>query len=450
MYSSTRLNTNLNIRSNIHPKSCVKPNKFKQNPVIVCPNKCQDSFLRNSQKYLCSAISDAIFCKNNKINNRLLKKGINNDDCENNTINFTIKNIFQFSQRPIDIERNSIKPLIKTLIFNGAVINNKKNNTLSLALNGAIQYILESSDHLALAENNMLKFIQFLIDGGAKPSDHHANNTLTIAIRSQNLNIIKIIAQTNPKPDNDCFCCSNYGICFCLDGQIEYLDTYFNTLTNAVRTNNIEIVKIACKLDAHPCNKYSEKNTLTQAILIGNLDILKCILTKGAKPVLENIHSSPSTFRVFYDRYIGEIYPKIDQCTKNDTIDQMIDLIMCSGATIPQSLIDEISEKKGKNYYDEKIIQCHAILQDRSVSSYKNCIPPDKFFAPKEIDRPTDEIQKLKEKLKYTMDQLISIDTVDRQNKIMVVTYIPLCLINIIYEYQYTEPLIRYIDWIKK
>ncbi len=302
----------------------------------------------------------------------------NNYVLDNNTINFAIKIFLR------DLQQSNIN-YINDLIDYGILIDNEKENTLSLILNLGAKYILNAFNSKK-AVKNLLKLLQFLINRGAKPD---------------NLDIL-----------------------------------CFNTLTFAVRTNNLDIVKfVHQQVQAQPDISNSEKNTLTQAVLLANFDIIKYIIIAGAKPD----NSISSTFDRFY-----KLCYHVDEFCHYDTLNKIFNLLMCSGAQISKTMYDTLCRRYKCTKFEKKIIHCYKIL-DRSNSS-ENQENHDIHDIHDNPDNPTS--RKIKKELNDTMNELISVVTNDRYNEIKSVTHIYACLTKIIYEYQYSEPF-NIVDWTK-
>src|SRR5207244_1751470 len=107
-------------------------------------------------------------------------------------------------------------------------------------------------------------------------------NTLSLVFKSKNLKLINFFI-------NICSCDLNRpNGPFALPDNSQYYDKNknikLNTLTNAINTENIDIVKIAhTKFGALPDCSNSSNNTLLRAFEINNLEIIKEIVFIGGK-----------------------------------------------------------------------------------------------------------------------------------------------------------------------
>lgn len=110
-------------------------------------------------------------------------------------------------------------------------------------------------------------------------------------------------------------------------------------------------------------------------------------------------------------------------------IEQMIKMIMCSGNIVPDELYNRLIAKRNKTYVGRMIIDCYELLKHK---------------------RSNPRIESLKQGLIETMDELANNE--NYKKKIMnemdnTMHCIPRVCVNIIYEYQYTESKVMFIDW---
>jgi hypothetical protein len=333
----------------------------------------------------------------------LLNPIINISDSKKNTLHVAIRCILNNNPNNFDIG------LFVYLIKKGAKISNDRTNcSLFFVLKDARKYI-SSNKEKEIVENNIIKLIKFLADNGAKPSDiQSVSNTLTVAIRTENLKIIKAIIELNPKPDNTL--CEN------------------NTLMCAIYTNNMEIVKIAIKCGALTQNTINYTNTLKYTMQFGNLEIFREIIIAGCKPSnFDMMFYEKSTFRHFYESY----------CRNSNASSDIIDLLMCSGAKIMTELYCDILTNPKKTQIETKLLDCYKLL-----STQKNLWSDS-------LERKKPLVLKLQD----TMNDLVLRATGECPNRKRILRNIfisiPVCCVDIIYEYQHTIPKFNVIDWSK-
>lgn len=167
---------------------------------------------------------------------------------------------------------------------------------------------------------------------------------------------------------NNCLYCNsehNYVIDkYCYEGMGNEF------ITRAIKTKNLETVKIACQIALRyyiePDTSETSKNALTNAVLTGDPEIVKEIMIIGGLPNnilfwcndddygnINNVNgNSNNTFETMHREYI------INNNHKNNThiIEELIDLIMCSGASLSYMTFFQICLKENKNHIDLKII----------------------------------------------------------------------------------------------
>ena len=110
-------------------------------------------------------------------------------------------------------------------------------------------------------------------------------------------------------------------------------------------------------------------------------------------------------------------------------IDDMINLILCSGAKplkVPKL-------KKNPTYLDSKIMTCYDLLFHTNILN-----DPNSFNA----------VSKLRNELKITMHDLCSREKRIFEIHALELNFIPKCLIDIVSQY-YVETYVEYIDWDK-
>jgi hypothetical protein len=171
---------------------------------------------------------------------------------------------------------------------------------------------------------------------------------------------------------------------------------------------------------AKPSGSASKANTLTLAVKTQNLEIVKEILLIGGTS--NNKKGMESTICVLCKT-------KYPLAVWNNMVNSMIELIMCSGV----KLMDDNYKYMGiRKCFVSKLDDCYALLNNRYQSR--------------------DDSYNLKTRLIITMDQLTN-KSLDKKNKINemkdIMKYVSISCIDIIYEYQYVQPLVKFIDWSK-
>ena len=310
--------------------------------------------------------------------------------------------------------------IIKVLFDCGLKVDNSVyGNSLTLTLEYGKTYIIRRYDYDRMkAEKNLLGLIQMLINFGAQCNPSiGSKNTFTFVISLENIGIIDLITQANPVPDNTGY-------------LSDFVHKTTNTLTCAVLTKNLELVKIACQHGAKP-NTTNTSNTLDYAIQTGDIMIVKEIVMVGGffgHAIKSRLLSS---FFVKACTYNSRIISVNDMFT-------LLDLIMCSGSekisTNGIKHIEHISLSAGVENLLTKALDCNAIL--------------NKTYSLNGLEQK--RINVLKIHLKQVMDELFEKATT-KTNKIYEINKainIPLCCIDIIFEYQRDDGM-RYINWLK-
>lgn len=330
---------------------------------------------------------------------------IDNNNCKNNTMNRAIR--VMLSAKPDKFNLNFLAEIIRT----GAKISNDNiNSSLTIALQYAPIYLLAKKS----CEDNIIKLIHFLIENGAKISNlqNYKSNTLTHAINTENLKIIETIVSLNPIHDNSMY--DYYG---------------YNTLTSAVMTNNPEIVKNAIKCGALPnCIFYmGDCSTLYQTIQTNNPEILKEIIMLGTK--LNEI----KFLKLIFHEYVV-LKSKCDYNT-----DTIINLFMCLGVTISEYFYNITSVKIKKTKVELKLLTCYDLL-NKSRDAWNDL-------------KKRELLLNLIGDLQCTMDELVIKAVGDGPNIKKELTLrcpnLPICCINMIYEYLSTILKFPVIDWYK-
>ncbi len=266
---------------------------------------------------------------------------INNDNNKNHTLNKTIRSMM--NHPPIKFNLN----FFKYMINHGArLCNYEANNSISILIFHGTKYIANTKlIDRNLAENNVLILIRYLISMGAKPSNSDTDtNTLTLGIQSKNFKIIDLILEIDAKPlnfninDNNIY--SNFYCCKIYD--------YTVTLTAAVRTNNLKIVRYACESGSEPDNSSSHNNTLISAVKTCDPEIVREILIKGAKHTPRNNYYNSQYvdhYNCLFTEYYNIIVQQNHKIFKNLKFNEMINLIMCSGAIISLEFLNKLKKK---------------------------------------------------------------------------------------------------------
>ncbi len=292
-------------------------------------------------------------------------------------------------------------------------INNLQNsyNTLSFVI---VHFMHSYKNQDKKSVDDVLNLLKLLINYGAEPNNcQTSENTFSLAVNSNNLKIIELIAiETKSVPNNNN-----------ISGNM--------TLTDAVLTNDSNIVKFVCMYPVLADISRTDGNTLSWAILSGNTEIVFEVVRIGAKP--SNLNTYPgdrlidmNSMLVWMNEIIEHFCPL--------TIDRIFNLIMCSGLKISKKLYNILSSKYKKTCVESKLLICFESMHH--LSNLEN------------NQYTTQEIQIFKNELNDTMNQLIH-----RVDKNIIVSEIeiinlPECLINIIYEYHLQKAMVEEIDWL--
>ncbi len=394
------------------------------------------------KEFLNKAIQDG----NINMLKKLLKEGamISNDNNKTNSLNCAICSTLNTKINKYNLE------FIKDLMHNGAKTCNYLSgpyDTLSIAINRGMDYIKNSYDK-NLAEIQVLDLIQTLIDHGVKPNNEKNGNTFSFIIQTENLKFIELIMKINPLPFNN------------IEKTHQILNLDCSTLTYAVRTKNIAIVKIAIKHGAKP-----SPSTLSYAVKTQNLEIITQIIICNCA-VLDCLHNPGNQYTYnFYQQNALHLLYEIYVKKKDNDIDieyfnKLINVIMCSGNKMCSDIWNDIINRdrlkyniQGKNEHEYELENKLMFIESKFITCYKLLNPCNSSH----IESPEygDEIvslKKLKEELKITMRQLMEIPYVKNelfeeiQKSFSFAVPLLKDLIEIIYEYL-CESMIKYIDW---
>ena len=313
----------------------------------------------------------------------------------------------------------------------------------------------QNKTHNHITQKNLFELVKLLIINGAKLlKSQLQSNILFNTFNFQNEQLLKLIIQVlHPQPIKNhyhyhsCSYCHNehnYDIDrFCYEG----IGNEF--ISRAIKTNNLKKVKTACQFalqyDIQPDTSETLNNALTNAVLTGNPEIVKEIIMIGGSPNNDDINprfqywwndgrDSTNTFESLYREYIKNDNYYVDM----HTIEQIIDLLFCTGASLSYDTFINILHKKVNNNIDLKLINYFA-------REYE-IMGPHKIK--KNISASTENNkQEIETKLKSTAEELIkkSKQTVRRCKIEDIIISIPICCIDIIFEYQH-ESRLRIID----
>jgi len=340
---------------------------------------------------------------------------------------------------------------IKSLILHGFEISD---NTMANVLNQSISCTSTFKNNERDSGNNIFNLVQLLITDNAKLSKSQIlpSKEVSVVFNFQNPEYLRLIVQYHPRPIKNHYryrCCSH---CY-----HEYVDNNDNRdrycyngagndfITRAIKTKNLETVKVACQIavqyDIQPDISETENNSLTNAVLTGDPEIVKEIMMIGGLPnnSLYKIHcfgcwimpiykvNTNNTFEFLYREYI-----KNDNSINIHIIEQLIDLIMCSGAILTFKTFMHIVNKEIKNNIDTKIIKYCTHEYRSAISGFEQL-----------ITRCLSENKDLQIELKSTADALIKKSKqTDRRHEIEnIIISIPICCIDIIFEYQHDSRL---------
>ena len=173
------------------------------------------------------------------------------------------------------------------------------------------------------AIKNILYLIKFVVDKGATLNNsENENNTLIIAIDTGITEVVEYIIALNPYVNN-------------------------HTMTHAVQTKNLDMLNLISEYGNKVDVSNTKHNTLLQAVLTGSYIIIKKIVMMGGKPPIfkysngyiyvNNISSGIDIFNVVSAMF---------QNCNSQLVDQIVCLLMCSGAVVNDTIYDWIIRKK--------------------------------------------------------------------------------------------------------
>ena len=344
------------------------------------------------------------------------------------TLNGAIRSLL--SKKRCDFNLDFIKILLEESV---AMVDNYRENTLSETLKYAIDYITASSDQEG-AKNNILMLIQILINSGAKFEQSTSKiNTLSLAVRTGDLKIINLVVESNHQtnhtsvPDNKNYKCCN-GSCKRGCGSC------FNTLNCAIKTSNIEIVKIVRRCGALPDTSSTCKNSLTLALLSKNIEIVKEILSMDCLP-MDCLPINDNFEKKTCSNWHGDTFSMIYQMNRTSWvhihkyISKVIDLVMCFGAIPSIDIVQNIAISDELNSNNSKILECYALLNESKIDI--------------RIDYDINSLISLNKQLKSTAKSLIPLFDEKKyiiQNAIMC---FPTCCADIVFEYACNVSLLK-------
>ncbi len=280
-------------------------------------------------------------------------------------------------------------------------------------------------------ENYLLNTVKLLISRGFNPNDKYDVNLLSLAIAQQKkISVIEFLGTVGVKPinpdDRQLF------------NNVNYTDlNNFNnkvTLTHAVETNNIDMVKIAIKLGALPDNSFYDikLNTLSCSFKYDS-EITFEIIKQGGNCIESRSYISDKGFlTIGFDFYLQDQFYEIDYLYVDHQMYDSLDLMMCGGIMISNIWYQENKYKKILNHLESKMLIYYKLLNS------------SKF------EMTSSDYEKLND-LIVLMDKLIEEDPVDKKNKFDTLDIslykMPCNLIDIIYHYQHSNYLADYIYW---
>ncbi len=286
-----------------------------------------------------------------------------------------------------------------------------------------------------------LELLKYMIDQNIKPQNEQTYyNTFSLAIKTSDLIIIKRILETNPVPNNKTLTFQKY-------------DCEPVTLTHAVNTKNIDIINVALQRGATACIIYNQNshilNTLTAAVKTLDYDIIRRIIINGGK--VNHLYEDSNycvniqLFYVFIEEYVNIKIFRMNNNHNKDTINKIINIIMCSGAKINEKIFRYITIKC-EIFSNLEYTNAETILNNFVKSKLESC-----YKLLNNIDKSNPIQIKLIHELKETMKDII--DPLENRKEIIneiepTIENIPICLIDIIYQYLH-QSLINMIDWDK-
>ena len=356
------------------------------------------------------------FIRSNKIQ-------MNNNGTDSCTLNTMIRIMLNENLSSFNLE------FIQTLVdhgsepFNGTGMYNTMRYTLMLCE----QYLIRTlRDDQVRAEQNLINLINLLTNSG---SEFHVskcdatndiflaaigtkNDIILAAIGTKNIKIIELIY--------DRFAIDLADLC-CQTSHDYSWNHYYchNPLTCAVKTKNIEIVKIVHQCGAKPCLSDGWCNTLLQAIMSADPEIVREIVMIGG----------------YMEKYNGA-HLSIDlYWPEGNRTNEILDLIMCSGSKIKLKHFRFQTRMRMLHYF-------------RLMNQDSSAIDADD---PELTNLEEQNINELRIHLKSVMDQLFKQWTErKKESKLLLMgTPLPECCVDMITEYQDQGQGIRYIDWLK-
>jgi hypothetical protein len=324
------------------------------------------------------------------------------------------KNIDQFNLRSI-----------KRLFRRGAQCINlsPRYNTLNTVIFLSGQYIelFNDTETKLIAEENAIKVIDIVISNGARGIDDIYNqeaNTLSIAMKCANINILKFLIDANAnlnlnlKPYNHNDCSQKYpSDCYTLECA----------LSASHKTGNPEFFRIALSNGAVP---YHYSNIAQQIFVSQLVSIVDCVVFGG-----DNLMHTFSWYfcNFVMNRMHGDI-------TVEKTL-EILEIIMCTRGihALPHDCYHSSDEVK------EFSLICSSILLYRTYMMYdKNS---DKYKKTIELNN------RLRSRIQWLLDIAMIYDKCNERKSIIEneIIALPITLIDIISEYEYT-PRFKVID----
>lgn len=212
--------------------------------------------------------------------------------------------------------------LIKLLTNSGISVTNDK-----YILSSAIDYFTKAvSNSNLLVEDKNLQLIIYLIENGAKPWHNqnytHGANTLSRAIMSKNNKIINMIIGLNSLPDNDRDSCTlneaistNESLLVSIALNCD-AKPYDNTLNLAIKNGNLDIIRLIIIHGGKPNNSDNQLNTLNvfyeKYILCDNinieytdkiLDLIMCSGAKFPRKLVQAINDDSKNIKKCYEHF---------------------------------------------------------------------------------------------------------------------------------------------------
>ncbi len=252
------------------------------------------------------------------------------------------KNYFDYQKKLYQaiIQNDKIK-LTQALTDDAKIHNDNKKNTINY-------YICTTLSNLS--ENFDLEILKILINHGAKISNSNKSNSLSIII----INLLKYIKMDKKKIYAEKIALELIQFLINHGALPNNTQTDQNTLTLAVKTENYEIVKLLCKCDIKPNNSKSNENTLYCSLRIDNPDMIFDIIKKGGK--LYDYYNIYYLKDLYYDRFF------VSDRSKLHKLNPIISLLMCSGSkfSLSPTLYDHLD-----NEYFNSIIKNYKQLSNQ-------------------------------------------------------------------------------------